>query len=67
MFFFQLQRLSTIVPMGHIPPHSPEAVARASDYMIDIDSRLRRYFQGVRAIAFTVQRSPEASDKSGHQ
>lgn len=55
--FLQLQRLSTVAPMGHLPPHSPEAqaVARASEYMLDIDSRLRRRFEGVRAIAFPLR------------
>jgi hypothetical protein len=55
--FLQLQCLSTVVPMGHIPPHSPEAeaAAKAGDYMVEIDARLRRHFEGVRAVAFTVR------------
>jgi serine/threonine protein kinase len=66
--FLQLQRLRTVAPMGHIPPHSPEseAVARASDHMLDIDARLRRHFEGVRGVAFTVDGSPAAKSNSVH-
>ena len=62
--FLQLQRLSEVVPMGPIPPHSEAAaqVAKAEEHMRAIDARLRRHFEGVRGIAFAHRGPLNESD-----
>ncbi|HVC94121.1 MAG TPA: serine/threonine-protein kinase [Pirellulales bacterium] len=58
-------RRSQIEPRGPLPPRSAAAsqVERAGEFMMQIDSRLRRHFVGVRGVAFPHRAADDDADE----